>query len=74
MQRRHQKVIEEAPVSIAPFELQVQMEQAAVRLAKLVKYGLGLAFLFNFTLPRPSLPPLSFLLFFVVFSTLVYLI
>ena len=38
VQRRHQKIIEEAPVSIAPAETRLRMEQAAVRLAKLVGY------------------------------------
>lgn len=39
VQRRHQKIIEEAPASIAKPEVFLQMEQAAVRLAKLVKYA-----------------------------------
>jgi acetyl-CoA carboxylase/biotin carboxylase 1 len=38
VQRRHQKIIEEAPVTIAPSETFEQMEKAAVRLAKLVGY------------------------------------
>ncbi|KAI8906307.1 carboxyl transferase domain-containing protein [Gorgonomyces haynaldii] len=38
VQRRHQKILEEAPVSIAPLNIQREMEQAAVRLAKLVGY------------------------------------
>lgn len=38
VQRRHQKIIEEAPVTIAPPETFEQMEKAAVRLAKLVGY------------------------------------
>jgi acetyl-CoA carboxylase/biotin carboxylase 1 len=38
VQRRHQKIIEEAPISIAPPEIARDMEQAAVRLAKLVGY------------------------------------
>lgn len=38
VQRRHQKIIEEAPVSVAPPEARMRMEQAAVRLAKLVGY------------------------------------
>ncbi|KAI8319859.1 acetyl-CoA carboxylase [Martensiomyces pterosporus] len=38
VQRRHQKIIEEAPVSIAKPETFEQMEKAAVRLAKLVGY------------------------------------
>lgn len=35
---RHQKIFEEAPVSIAPLRLREEMEQAAIRLAKLVGY------------------------------------
>ena len=38
VQRRHQKIIEEAPVTIAPEEARDAMEKAAVRLAKLVGY------------------------------------
>ncbi|TIA89702.1 hypothetical protein E3P79_02793 [Wallemia ichthyophaga] len=38
VQRRHQKIIEEAPVTIAGEEQFEQMEKAAVRLAKLVGY------------------------------------
>ncbi len=38
VQRRHQKIIEEAPVTIAPESTFEQMERAAVRLAKLVGY------------------------------------
>ncbi|KDE05599.1 acetyl-CoA carboxylase [Microbotryum lychnidis-dioicae p1A1 Lamole] len=38
VQRRHQKIIEEAPVTIAGPEKFEQMEKAAVRLAKLVGY------------------------------------
>ncbi|KAI7832926.1 acetyl-CoA carboxylase [Kickxella alabastrina] len=38
VQRRHQKIIEEAPVSIAGYDTFEQMEKAAVRLAKLVGY------------------------------------
>lgn len=38
VQRRHQKIIEEAPVTIAKEETFSQMERAAVRLAKLVGY------------------------------------
>ncbi|KAI8929064.1 carboxyl transferase domain-containing protein [Entophlyctis helioformis] len=38
VQRRHQKIIEEAPISVAPPEILDQMEKAAVRLAKLVGY------------------------------------
>lgn len=38
VQRRHQKIIEEAPVSIASPEVFQEMEKAAVRLAKMVGY------------------------------------
>jgi acetyl-CoA carboxylase/biotin carboxylase 1 len=38
VQRRHQKIIEEAPVTIAPVEIQRAMEQSAVNLAKMVGY------------------------------------
>ncbi|GAA5834604.1 hypothetical protein JCM3766R1_003613 [Sporobolomyces carnicolor] len=38
VQRRHQKIIEEAPVTIAGPDTFEQMEKAAVRLAKLVGY------------------------------------
>lgn len=38
VQRRHQKIIEEAPVTIASLETQRDMERAAVRLANLVGY------------------------------------
>ena len=38
VQRRHQKIIEEAPVTIAKPERFEEMEKAAVRLAKLVGY------------------------------------
>merc|ERR1719424_529480 len=38
VQRRHQKIIEEAPASIAPPIIFDEMEKAAVRLAKLVNY------------------------------------
>lgn len=38
VQRRHQKIIEEAPVTIAPEQARESMERAAVRLAKLVGY------------------------------------
>jgi acetyl-CoA carboxylase/biotin carboxylase 1 len=38
VQRRHQKIIEEAPVTIANAETRQNMEAAAVRLAKLVGY------------------------------------
>lgn len=38
VQRRHQKIIEEAPVTIANEDTFERMEQAAVRLSKLVGY------------------------------------
>ncbi|XP_075445618.1 acetyl-CoA carboxylase 1 isoform X3 [Ascaphus truei] len=38
VQRRHQKIIEEAPASIAPAAVFEQMEQCAVKLAKMVGY------------------------------------
>lgn len=38
IQRRHQKIIEEAPITIAPLEVLLKMERAAVRLAKIVGY------------------------------------
>ena len=38
IQRRHQKIIEEAPAIIAPPDILEQMEKAAVRLAKMVGY------------------------------------
>ncbi|KAJ3395827.1 acetyl-coenzyme-A carboxylase [Lobulomyces angularis] len=38
VQRRHQKIIEEAPVTVASEEIIHEMEAAAVRLAKLVGY------------------------------------
>ncbi|WFD35485.1 acetyl-coenzyme-A carboxylase [Malassezia cuniculi] len=38
VQRRHQKIIEEAPVTVAPPSACAAMESAAVRLAKLVGY------------------------------------
>lgn len=38
IQRRHQKIIEEAPVVVAKPEIFKQMEEAAVRLAELVGY------------------------------------
>lgn len=42
VQRRHQKIIEEAPISVAPKEIVEEMEKAAVRLGKLVGYeGVG---------------------------------
>lgn len=39
VQRRHQKIIEEAPVTIAPPETLEQLEKGAVRLAGLVGYA-----------------------------------
>ncbi|PVU98937.1 hypothetical protein BB559_001149 [Furculomyces boomerangus] len=39
VQRRHQKIIEEAPVTIAPKSTFREMEKAAVRLGKLVGYA-----------------------------------
>lgn len=38
IQRRHQKIIEEAPVTVAREEVQEKMEKAAVTLAKMVGY------------------------------------
>ncbi|KAG0449700.1 hypothetical protein HPP92_027132 [Vanilla planifolia] len=38
VQRRHQKIIEEGPITIAPLETIKQLEQAARRLAKCVNY------------------------------------
>ena len=38
VQRRHQKIIEEAPQTIAPAHIFQEMESAAIRLAKLVGY------------------------------------
>ncbi|CAF4326884.1 unnamed protein product [Rotaria socialis] len=38
IQRRHQKIIEEAPAIIAPPEILEQMEKSAVRLTKMVGY------------------------------------
>ena len=38
VQRRHQKIIEEAPVTVAKADTFEKMEQSAVRLAKLVGY------------------------------------
>lgn len=38
VQRRHQKIIEEGPITIAPLETVKQLEQAARRLAKCVNY------------------------------------
>jgi acetyl-CoA carboxylase / biotin carboxylase 1 len=38
VQRRHQKILEEAPVTVADSDATSNMEKAAVRLAKLVGY------------------------------------
>ncbi|XP_058085333.1 acetyl-CoA carboxylase 1-like isoform X2 [Magnolia sinica] len=38
VQRRHQKIIEEGPITVAPLETVKQLEQAARRLAKSVSY------------------------------------
>ena len=38
VQRRHQKIIEEAPITVASPEILSEMEAAAVRLAKQVGY------------------------------------
>lgn len=38
IQRRHQKIIEEAPITIAPQSIQQEMELATIRLAKMVGY------------------------------------
>ncbi|XP_010916915.1 acetyl-CoA carboxylase 1 [Elaeis guineensis] len=38
VQRRHQKIIEEGPITVAPLETVKQLEQAARRLAKCVGY------------------------------------
>ncbi|CAI9116352.1 OLC1v1017472C1 [Oldenlandia corymbosa var. corymbosa] len=38
VQRRHQKIIEEGPITVAPLETVKQLEQAARRLAKCVNY------------------------------------
>ena len=38
IQRRHQKIIEEAPVVVAGSDIFEEMERAAVRLAKMVNY------------------------------------
>lgn len=38
VQRRHQKIIEEAPITVAPPEVSLELELAALRLAKLVGY------------------------------------
>lgn len=49
IQRRNQKLIEEGPITKAPFEIQEQMYQATVRLAETMCYkGVGTAeFLYN---------------------------
>ncbi|KAJ3006161.1 UNVERIFIED_CONTAM: acetyl-coenzyme-A carboxylase, partial [Siphonaria sp. JEL0065] len=39
VQRRHQKILEEAPVTVAEQSIITEMEKAAVRLAKLVGYA-----------------------------------
>ena len=51
VQRRHQKIIEEGPVTVAPRETCVKLEQGAVRLAKKVGYsGVGtVEYLYNIT-------------------------
>ena len=51
VQRRHQKIIEEGPVTVAPREVCVELERGAVRLAKKVKYsGVGtVEYLYNIT-------------------------
>jgi len=38
VQRRHQKIIEEAPITVAPDAIIEAMEKSAIRLAKLVGY------------------------------------
>ncbi|KAL7204384.1 hypothetical protein ACSBR2_017458 [Camellia fascicularis] len=38
VQRRHQKIIEEGPITVAPLEMVKKLEQAARRLAKCVNY------------------------------------
>jgi len=38
VQRRHQKIIEEGPMSVAPRPMQIELEEGAVRLAKKVGY------------------------------------
>ncbi|XP_010269187.1 PREDICTED: acetyl-CoA carboxylase 1-like [Nelumbo nucifera] len=38
IQRRHQKIIEEGPITVAPWETVKELEQAARRLAKCVNY------------------------------------
>ncbi|ORX68799.1 hypothetical protein DL89DRAFT_323652 [Linderina pennispora] len=52
VQRRHQKIIEEAPVTIAKSDTFEQMEKAAVRLAKLVGYVSAGTFYFLELNPR----------------------
>ena len=51
VQRRHQKIIEEGPVTVAPRETCEELESGAVRLAKKVKYsGVGtVEYLYNIT-------------------------
>ena len=51
VQRRHQKIIEEGPVTVAPRETCEELERGAVRLAKKVKYsGVGtVEYLYNIT-------------------------
>ena len=51
VQRRHQKIIEEGPVTVAPREVCEELERGAVRLAKKVKYsGVGtVEYLYNIT-------------------------
>ena len=51
VQRRHQKIIEEGPVTVAPRETCEQLERGAVRLAKKVGYsGVGtVEYLYNIT-------------------------
>ena len=51
VQRRHQKIIEEGPVTVAPRELCEELERGAVRLAKKVRYsGVGtVEYLYNIT-------------------------
>lgn len=38
VQRRHQKILEEAPITVAPPEVMKELEEAAIRLGQLVKY------------------------------------
>ena len=51
VQRRHQKIIEEGPVTVAPREVCEELERGAVRLAKKVGYsGVGtVEYLYNIT-------------------------